>query len=336
MAEKTALERDLQEDQEEEYDENADEDFNPADQAAADEDASSGSENEAAPEKPAKYSLKRKADASEELDSGDEATIKERKRKRKKRDKGQDTAQDEESGGEGGFVRTRAQRQAEKAERKERKRTTGGEVTIDVDQIWKELNSVAIGRPPPPPPKVIEVHGEQDKENTNVPADLITIKRRIEFAGEVTEVVEYVPRDSKEAQQYLRDHPIADPDYQPPTKLAASELRRPLRRPSMFEPNPTAVVRGVPPERLRPRAPSRLDVLLAEKKLEEELKKKAEKMTTVQKSALDWKGFVDQQGLKDELDEYGRSKSGYLAREDFLNRADMAREEMARSARLKG
>jgi len=213
-----------------------------------------------------------------------------------------------------------------------------------VDQIWADLSSAPIGRPPPAPPTVVGVRDEDqehdDKEDAPATSpsnqdDFITITRRIEYAGEVTEIEERVARSSKEAQRYLHEHPDADPDYQSPTDTT-SALRRPLRRPSLFEPNPTGAVKGVAPERLRPRAPSRLDVLKAERRAEEEARKKAERMTTVQKSALDWKGFVDQQGLREELDEYGKSKRGYLAREEFLGRADLVREEAARSARLKG
>jgi len=205
------------------------------------------------------------------------------------------------------------------------------------------LSSVPVGRPAPEMSQAaavadvdMDMDAEQDKENKSNPQEqdeLITIKRRIEYAGEVTEVEEQVPRNSKEAQHYLRAHPEADPKHKPPDK---SDLRRPLKRPSLFEPNPIGAVKGVAPERLRPRAPSRMDVLLAEKRAEDERKKKAEKMTTVQKSALDWKGYVDQEGLREELDEYGKSKRGYLAREEFLGRADQVREEAARTARLKG
>jgi hypothetical protein len=76
---------------------------------------------------------------------------------------------------------------------------------------------------------------------------------------------------------------------------------------------------------------------MAEKRAEEERQKKAEKMTTVQKSALDWRGFVEKsEGLREELDEYGKSKQRYLEREDFLGRAQFAREMAGREARLKG
>ncbi|KAI7264548.1 hypothetical protein KC345_g8782 [Hortaea werneckii] len=357
VVDQTALERDMQE-EEEPYDENADEDFNPDEAGGEDEEASSSDDEDVAVARPARKDKKRKADdaVGEELDSGDEATIQERRKKRKRKGKETAGAADEESGGEGGLVRTRAQRLAEKAERKEKKRVVGGEVTIDVEQIWKELNSVPIGRPPPPPPAPVadataEAENRPDGETPNrentatTHPETLTIRRHIEYAGEVTEVTEQVPLTSKQAQQYLRDHPEADPTQRPsspsnnnnPNKTTPTLLRRPLKRPSLFEPNPTATVKGVPPDRLRPRTPSRLDVLQAAKKQAAENQRKAEKMSTVQKSALDWKGFVDSdRAVREELDVYGKSKEGFLAREDFLGRADLARMEMGRQARLKG
>ncbi|WPH03345.1 swr1-complex protein 5 [Acrodontium crateriforme] len=314
----------------EEYDENADEDFNP-DQAAA-EDESSSSEDETAAPKAGKKPAKRKAAPEDELDSGDEATIKERKRKKRKNRDAND------SGDDGGLIKTRAQRLVEQAEQSERRRTRIGDVTIDVEEIWNELNSFPIGRPATPPPKPVDEDKseyEKGKENKASPQQMIKIKRNIEYAGEVTEIEEEVPRNSKEAQIYLKDHPEADPNYKPEDN-GQEKLLRPLRRPSMFEPNPAGLVKGVPPDKLRPRAPSRLDVLMAEKRAEEERKKKADKMTTVQKSALDWKGFVEKEGLKDELDTYGKSKDGYLQREEFLGRAQLLREAAGKAARLKG
>ncbi|CZT19902.1 uncharacterized protein RCC_05758 [Ramularia collo-cygni] len=325
------------EEQEEEYDENADEDFNP-DKATEDPAGSSSSEDEdeAAVAKPLRKTKKRKSEVplDEDLDSGDEATIKALARKKRKK---QDV-EDEDSAGEGGFIRTRAQRVAEKEERKHRKRARDGEVTVDVDQLWAELSSVPVGRTVLPPPEPVdedmEVDVDQDKENAPEASseEMITIRRRIEYAGEVTEVEDRVPRGSKEAQKYLAEHPEADGDMK---QLAAdpSGVQRPLKRPSMFEPNPGGLVKGVAPEKLRPRAPSRLDVLMATKRAED--KKNAQKMSTVQKSALDWRGYVDQEGLREELDEYGKSRGGFLAREAFLDRAAGAREQAARDARLK-
>lgn len=364
--------------EEEEYDENADEDFNP-DEAAAegDEQSSESSEDEAEAQKSAgKKGAARgrgkrrkiaatagKNEEDERLDSGDEATIRERqksRKKQKKRGKGDEVADvdedDDDSAGEDIVIKTRAQRLAEQVEKKQRKRRVDGSaVTIDVDSLWADLSALPVGRPAEPPSSAtaentVDGEGEADKENVATPAstapqqqqnkkqsELVTIKRRIEYAGEVTEVEERVPRGSKEAQAYLAEHPEAATEPSNGNDSKANPLRRPLRRASIFEPNPTGAVKGVPPDRLRPRAPSRLDVLMARKRAEEELKKKAERLSTVQKSALDWRGFVNSsEGLRDELDVYGKSKQGFLAREAFLDRAAGARDAAAREARLKG
>lgn len=335
-----------EESEEEEYDENADEDFNP-EAAAAEAEQSSSSDDE--PEekgvaKKGKKSKKRKADIDgdfliPDLDSGDEATIQERKRRKRKKEADAAAAQDQDSGGEGGFVRTRAQRIVEKEERKHRKRARDGQVTIDVDQVWKDLISTPVGRAeikaPPPETTDVDEDAEGNKENVQDegdPNELITIKRRIEFAGEITEVEEKHPRGSKEAQKYLAEHPEADPKHpKNAANLDPSGLQRPLKRPSIFEPNPAGNVKGVAPEKLRRHAPTKTEGLMSQKLAE--MKKNAQKMSTVQKSQLDWKGFVDKEGLRDELDEYGKSKRGFLAREAFLDRAAGAREQAARDAR---
>lgn len=332
----------------EEYDENADEDFNP-DQVKEDADnsESSGDDDEdredASSKTTKKKPSKRKVEAPEfDLDSGDEATIKERKTKRRKKD----IAHDEDSGGEGGFVRTRRQRAVEREERRNRKKgVREGAVTIDVDQLWAELSSIPVGRVALPPPKLdvedMDAGAEGSKENSAEAASkrMVTIKRKSQYAGEITYIDVEVSRTSKEAIQYFREHPELDPDRAAPSTATdaanpSKATNRPLRRPSMFEPNPAGLVKGVPPEKLRHRAPSRIDVLLAQRR--EDAKKKAQKLSTVQMSQYDWKSYVEkEEGLKDELDMYQRSGNRFLEKESFLDRAAGAREAAARDARLK-
>ena len=90
----------------------SDEDFNP-DEALQDEDSSS-SEDEPLPSAVKSRTPKRKRRRDNdvidaEFDSGDEATIQERRNKKRKSGVDADVSSDDE-GGEGGFVRTRAQR----------------------------------------------------------------------------------------------------------------------------------------------------------------------------------------------------------------------------------
>jgi hypothetical protein len=96
-------------DNDEDYDEEADDDFNP-EAVAQDENLSDEDEPELIqPARTTKQNRKRVSanDIDVELDSGDEATIKERQKRLRK----EDVSDDE--GGEGGFVKTRSQRRHE-------------------------------------------------------------------------------------------------------------------------------------------------------------------------------------------------------------------------------
>ncbi|KAI4747475.1 BCNT-domain-containing protein [Aureobasidium sp. EXF-12298] len=328
-------------DQDEEYKSSEDEDFNPDSVEAPPDDDLSSDEDEAP--KPKKVSKKRKkaqTDA-EELDSGDEATITElRKAKKPKAD------DDEDSGGEGGLIKTRAQRRAEKQERQEYQKASTDNVTIDVDALWASMTAKPI-RPSRDQPKPEQDTNTKDaapekakSKDTQADEDehgMITIKRSYDFAGQKVTEEKRVHKDSAEAKLFLANN---DPTKQtkprsPSPKDDQLTLRRPLRRASKFEPNPTGEVRGLPPERQRLRTPSRADVLAQQKRLEEEAKKgKAVKLNTVQKSAIDWAAHVDEEGLKDELDEYGRSKQGYIGKMDFLRGVHGKKEEEERKARM--
>ena len=89
----------------------SDEDFNP-DEAPQDADSSSSEDEDLpSPVKSRTPKGKRRRDndtVDAELDSGDEATIQERRNKKRK--SGVDGELSDDDGGEGGFVRTRAQR----------------------------------------------------------------------------------------------------------------------------------------------------------------------------------------------------------------------------------
>jgi Bucentaur or craniofacial development len=46
---------------------------------------------------------------------------------------------------------------------------------------------------------------------------------------------------------------------------------------------------------------------------------KPAKLNVLEKSRLDWAGFVDKEGINDELKRY--NKDGYIERQEFLKRA---------------
>lgn len=59
--------------------------------------------------------------------------------------------------------------------------------------------------------------------------------------------------------------------------------------------------------------------------------KKAPKLNTLEKSRLDWAGFVDQEGIGDDLKRH--NKGGYLQEQDFLHRVSAKRDADWKGAR---
>ena len=140
-----------------------------------------------------------------------------------------------------------------------------------------------------------------------LPEDMIIIKRTYVFAGETITEEKVVPKASAEARLYLQNQqtPSSTPPDHPP-------LRRPLKRKSRFEPNPEGVVKGLPASA-----------------------NKGPKLNVVEKSKLDWAGYVDKEGMQDELKNAEKAKDGYLSRTDFLGRVEAKREDELRNARFK-
>jgi hypothetical protein len=287
--------------------------------------------------------------------SGDEAIIQKGKRKRQKKDGGQGR-EDVEEGGEGGLIKTRSQRAAEKVERKAK--VVQGPVTIDVDKVWAEM----IARPIVPSASSqaekekdggaaagtsTPVHVQTSQKNAKATSgtstgaavsqtvggddsDMVLIKRKYNFAGKIHTEEKLVARSSAEAQLYLSSLAGGDPASTAVADgEALSESPRRIRRAyrSRFE----------PPMHVLQRAD--LNLLMAStlsKREAKEAKERAKKLNTVEKSRMDWAGFVDKEGLKEELELAGRSKGNYAEREHFLARSDGRREEDARRARIAG
>jgi hypothetical protein len=157
------------------------------------------------------------------------------------------------------------------------------------------------------------------------PDSMIMIKRTYNFAGKVHTEQKLVPRNSAEAKLYLasqKDQPenLITEEDSPSTKP-----KRPTKRArrSVFEPALDI--------------PKRTDLVFGERRLNEikllSINKEAKKLNTVEKSAMDWAGFVDKEGIKDDLDAAGKSKGAYKARQEFLARVEQKREEDSRRAR---
>lgn len=152
------------------------------------------------------------------------------------------------------------------------------------------------------------------KTGAGEPLDMIRIKRKYNFAGKVHTEEKLVPRSSAEAKLYLES--IAPTDDATSSRAAPRKAFR-----SAFEPVLEPFGR---------RGDLNLGVMARLEAREES----AKKLNTVEKSRMDWAGFVDREGIKEELEMAGRAKGSFVEREGFLARSEARREEDARKARV--
>ncbi|KAH1333248.1 swr complex subunit [Aspergillus fumigatus] len=342
----------------EQYDSAEDEDFQlDPDQEDAD---LTGSDSDDEATEPAAKRRKtgptKAATEDQELDSGDEAMIqkvKARKEGKQKGKKSQGTASDEDEddvdfddddeGGPGGFVRTRAMRMRMQEERKPLAKIDGA--TVDVDAIWAQMNapdsSAGIlpsqtqakdATPAKDENKNADTAEEQVLSPDSKPQykeEMVKIKRTYKFAGEVITEEKIVPKDSAEAKLFLAKgesvETVTDADVEHAANAKdALKLRRPLRKISRFDPNPTGTIKKSWEKQPTAGITGQTENI------------SGPKINTVEKSRLDWAAYVDQAGIKDELKEHSKAKEGFLGRMDFLNRVVAKWEEERRNARLKG
>lgn len=186
---------------------------------------------------------------------------------------------------------------------------------------------------------------------STVHTEMIKIKRTYNFAGQVHTEEKIVARDSAEAKLYLEqvgadnieivtvgangegEDDVEDGDDQPKRLLPRKAFR------SAFEPilDPSLVQVGARTDldlglaaRLQARERAALQ------RQQQAAQDQAKKLTTVEKSRMDWAGFVDREGFQDELAVAGKSKGAFVDRQQFLARTEMRREEEARRARMAG
>ena len=314
-----------------EYDEEADSDFD--DQTDDAGSVSSSAEGEVVTGK--QIRLPKKAvpvrPIIEELDSGDEVTIKERqksKRKQKRRKDGQASSGDEQN--DQWRAKTRSMRAQEQVEKQQKTMVSIRSSTVDVNKLWEEMNKpgplppVRIdGQPEETPAKQEEspkkeVHQMADAGGLQ-PEDIITIKMRYKFAGEVQLVEKVVPKSSAEATLWLAQQDNKKADSGNASGNSSASKQRPLRKISRFDPNYSNL------EAFRNTSiTAQLEAF------------KGPKLNVVEKSKMDWAAHVDKEGLKDELELHAKAKDAYMTRMDFLNEVGQRRDDEARAVRQKG
>ena len=125
----------------------------------------------------------------------------------------------------------------------------------------------------------------------------ITVSKIFDFAGESVTVTEEVEADAVK-EKMLKNDQCSDDKLKSDNKVISS------KRPS-----------------------GGLGSLL------DQLKKP--KMSTLQKSLIDWKDFKKNEGIEEELQQHNKSKDAYVERQAFLQRADVRQFEIEKDVRAK-
>ncbi|TID30651.1 hypothetical protein CANINC_000807 [Pichia inconspicua] len=206
---------------------------------------------------------------------------------------------------EGGLIKTRRQRQEEEEREKKQKKTnnsTKQASTTDINSIWEEMKSLKSSSPTHKDDRKVVENTLSEGASSDKPNEKIKITRTYEFAGkQITEEKE-VDIDSEEAKAHLNSVKIkANNEAKPEIKQSNPTLRRKRKRASLLE----AVISN----------------------------SSSTKLSTLEKSRLDWATYVDKNKISDEL-KY-KNKGGFLEKQDFLNRVDSKRENLFKDAKTK-
>ena len=216
---------------------------------------------------------------------------------------------------------------------------------MDVDALWAKMNERDSGSPAVPShiEKTDDKVADGESQDTGVPEqkapteetqqkpqhvdEMIKIKRTYKFAGEMITEEKVVPKDSAEAKLFLANEDGAGASATnaegDANGIPGIKLRRPLRKVSRFDPNPTGAIK-------KSWEKQSIDATGQEENA------RGPKINTVEKSRLDWAAYVDQAGIRDELTVHSKAKEGFLGRMDFLDRVGAKEDEERRNVRLKG
>lgn len=132
----------------------------------------------------------------------------------------------------------------------------------------------------------------------------VKITKVFDFAGEEVRVTKEVDATSKEAKSFFKQNEKEKPQANVPSAVPSLPAGSGLKR------------------------SSGMSSLLGK------IGSKKQKMSTLEKSKLDWESFKEEEGIGEELAIHNRGKEGYIERKAFLDRVDHRQFEIEREIRL--
>ncbi|XP_060932461.1 craniofacial development protein 1 [Limanda limanda] len=136
----------------------------------------------------------------------------------------------------------------------------------------------------------------------------VTITKVFDFAGEEVRVNKVVSANSREGQSYLKSQ-NTEPEENGEEDTNSSPGQQPL-------PGTSA------------KRPAGMSSLLSR------MGGKKQKMSTLEKSKMDWDAFKSEEGITEELAIHNRGREGFVERKNFLERVDHRQFELEKAVRL--
>ncbi|XP_071566137.1 craniofacial development protein 1 [Temnothorax nylanderi] len=194
----------------------------------------------------------------------------------------------------------------EEEECKEKKELTEEEEKKRADSLWADFMKDTAVAKTKPQNSINSINKSKERsppiQKPKV-QEKVKITKVFEFAGEEVKVEKEVSVDSAEARLSLSaaENSAAKP---PESTSPAAKERGGIRRVGL---GGISSVLG-------------------------QIGKKA-KISTLEKSKLDWDNFKKQENIEEELNTHNKGKDGYLERQDFLQRADVRQFEIEKQLR---
>ncbi|KAM9352037.1 craniofacial development protein 1 [Symphorus nematophorus] len=187
------------------------------------------------------------------------------------------------------------------------------------DDLWASFLSDVGSRPKDPTPvsrssttqkddsSASKISPSSAQTKASEPAK-VTITKVFDFAGEEVRVNKEVSADSREAKSYLKSQNTKQEETED-VEESSSPSQPPL-------PGPSA------------KRPAGMSGILSR------IGGKKQKMSTLEKSKMDWDAFKCEEGITEELAIHNRGREGYVERKNFLERVDHRQFELEKAVRL--
>lgn len=184
------------------------------------------------------------------------------------------------------------------------------------DELWASFLNDVGPKSKAAPSSQVKVAEETEETSSSKPlvkadelekpkeSEKVKITKVFDFAGEEVRVTKEVDATSKEAKSFLKQT-----EKEKPQALVTSATTPP--------PAGSGIKRT-----------SGMSSLLGK------IGAKKQKMSTLEKSKLDWESFKEEEGIGEELAIHNRGKEGYIERKAFLERVDHRQFEIERDLRL--